>query len=126
MQISVNGKNMDLSKMKSYSSITITNDGIIADGVNISGSFNQSNYGHDIHVEIYGDVKDLNVHGSANVRGNVKGDLDCHGGCSIDGSVQGNVDVHGNLSSGDIFGNVNARGNVHCSSKSHEDYDFGW
>ena len=112
--ITINGQTINCSG----SNITISNGKVIVDGKTIQG-----NMSGDIHVEIYGDVENIQCGGSVTVHGNA-GSVDCGGTCTVEGDVHGDIDAGNSVNCGNVTGNVDAGNSVHCDNVSG-DVDAG-
>jgi hypothetical protein len=113
--ITINGQTINCSG----SNITISNGKVIIDGKTI-----QSDMNGNVHVEIHGDVENIQCGGSVTVHGNVSGCIDCGATCNVDGYVNGNVDAGNSVNCGDVTGDVDAGNSVHCGNISG-DVDAG-
>lgn len=110
-KVNVNGKSYDIPN---GASVSINNNQIIVNGVDITNGDLAGNKFVNIHVTIEGDVNRIDCGGSVEVKGNA-GNIDCGGSCTVGGNVYGSIDCGGSCHCGHVSGDIDAGGSVHCN-----------
>lgn len=106
--IVINGERMIVQG----NNITINNGTVIVDGAVI-----KSGLTGDVRISFEGDLANLNVDGSATVRGNVMGNIDAGGSVTCNNVLSGDVDAGGSVRCGDVHGRVDAGGSISIHAK---------
>jgi hypothetical protein len=102
MSVTVNGVTYEGNNIKVF------NDKVWVDGKRIEAAPDNNNI---LHVEVTGNLHNLEVRGSATVNGDVHGYVDA-GGSVQAGDVGGYVDAGGSVRCGKVAGSIDAGGSV--------------
>ncbi|MEK4025313.1 hypothetical protein [Sporosarcina sp. FSL W7-1283] len=100
--ININGKSI---------SVQGNNVSVIGNKVYVDGKLVEEGLSGYVEISFTGDLANLKVDGSVNVKGNIHGNVDV-GGSVTCGNVNGSVDAGGSITCGSVDGNVDAGGSV--------------
>lgn len=110
----VNGR----SFVVSGNNISITDDRIVVDGVELTdGAGDPAFRGEILRVELTGDLAALTCSRTVTVTGSVAGDVRTKGSVTVGGPVAGGIDAGGSVTvHGDVSKAVDAGGSVTCGN----------